>query len=200
VSTLFWGTYVVLWLLVVMLFAAVFFLYHHHGRMLLNSREGRANQGPAVNQPLPVAQLRDIAGEAVALGQPQTRSRLIFLASTTCQPCQAARAALSAFAEKYRETIETVMVCAGSEQEVREFAADLAGSVRVIVDSPKKFAAQLRVTSTPFALIIDPDGIVRGRGMPVTMEAFETMSEQTEIISARQGREFDAIHVSSVRI
>jgi len=195
VSTLFWGTYVVLWLLVVMLFAAVFFLYHHHGRMLLNSREGRANQGPAVNQLLPVAHLHDIDGEAVALGQPQSRSRLIFLASTTCQPCQAARTALSAFTEKYRETIETVLVCAGSEQEVREFAANLPSSVRVVVDSPKKFAAQLRVTSTPFALITDPDGIVRGRGVPVTMEAFEMMSEQIGIISAHRGREFDTIHV-----
>lgn len=75
----FWVTYVALWLLVIVLAAAVFFLYRHLGLMLLNSREGRAAQGPELYERLPSVRVNDINGTMVQLGQSSSRPLFIFL-------------------------------------------------------------------------------------------------------------------------
>jgi thiol-disulfide isomerase/thioredoxin len=177
-SFLFWVTYLALWMLVVLLSSAVFFLYRHHGRMLLSSREGRANQGLDHQQQLPKVGAQDLTGEMLHLGQPSRQPLFIFFASTTCTPCKEAREALGAFAEKYQPVIETLLICAGDRQEVAEFAASLPDAIRVVPDPRNELFVQFRVSSTPFALIADQERIVHGKGMPVMSEQFEWFVEQ----------------------
>lgn len=179
-DALFAVSYGALWVLVATLLAAVFFLYRHHGRMLLESREGRAHQGPAIDQPLPSVQLRDLRDTPIQLARRDGLPRLIFFASATCQPCHEARAGLSSFTNKYRGEIETVLVCAGTPEEAAAFAVPLPSGVRVVPDERRTATTHLRIANTPFAIIVDGEGIVRGKGMPMTAEAFEWYVERLE--------------------
>jgi hypothetical protein len=60
------------------------------------------------------------------------------------------RETLGTFAEKYKEELETLLVCAGNRQEIVEFAANLADAVRIVPDPRNDLLAQFRVANTPF--------------------------------------------------
>jgi hypothetical protein len=179
-NVFFWVTYIALWALVLLLFAAVFFLYRHHGKMLLDSKEGRVSQGPELYKQFPSMRVRDMSGNTILLGRLSPQPIFIFFAQTTCKPCQEARAALAAFASKHQQMLETVLVCTGKVQEITEFAVSLPDAIRLVPDPHKDLLVQLRISSTPFAVILDQEGTVRGKGMPVTSEAFEWFVEQLE--------------------
>jgi hypothetical protein len=183
-TLLFWTTYAALWTIVVVLFAAVFFLYRHIGQGLLESREGRASQGPKVGARLPSVRLQTLDRTPIHLGESRSRPRLLFFASSTCEPCRRALEPLASFAQQHRATLDTVFVCGGrTEQEVTQLAASLPTSVCVVADTRWILGSRLRISSTPFALVTDTESIVRGKGMPTTPEEFEWFIEQLELAS-----------------
>lgn len=166
-----WISSLLLWVAVLLVCFAVFALYRHHGRMLLHSRDGREDQGPAIEKRLPIAQVRDIEGRVINLGI-QGRPQFIFFAQTHCKPCQDARASLAHFADEHHDSIETILVFAGLPSDMRDVAARLPQTVRVVPETNRQLFTKMHVSSTPFALVTDADGVVRGKGMPVLPEAF----------------------------
>jgi hypothetical protein len=174
----FWTSYVALWLLLLAVLMAVVFLYRYHGRMLLNTREGRANQGPEVGKPLPMVRLRDRYSRAIDLGGRRDRPAFVFFASAACEPCRNARSALGEFVAKYRHLLDSVLVCSGGDVELAEFTAELPKELLVVHQPTNDLAAKLRVHGTPFAFVVDREGIVRGAGMPDTLRAFESFVER----------------------
>lgn len=186
-SVFFWLTYILLWGLVVILFAALFFLYRHLGQGLLNSTEGRMRQGPEPGTRLPSIQLQALDGRVVRLGARLAQPVFVFFASPTCEPCRRALDALSAFARQYQTTLETVLVCGGTtKEEVTIFATALPDHVRVVPDTSWSLGTRLRVSSTPFAIIADRESMVRAKGMPDTLEAFEWFAEQLNLGSGKR--------------
>jgi hypothetical protein len=178
---LFWSTYVALWLTVATLFISVFVLYRHLGMQLLNTREQRMNQGPSVGERFPIRHLVDVDGKAVDLSLGH-RPVLMFLASTACRPCADAREALATFAVSSAREIETLLICRGATvDDVRNFTDELPREVRVVPDLRWEIGAALKVAGTPFALIVDADRLVRGKGSPTTAEAFEWFREQISL-------------------
>ncbi len=183
----FWASYCALWVLTVALFAAIFFLYRYLGGKLLNGAEGRAKQGPEFGARLPSARLRDLTGASIDLGEPRTQPLFIFFASTTCEPCRKVLGVFGRFAEQYAMLLEVAFVCrGGTAKEVAEFAADLPANVRVVPDTRWDLGSQLRISSTPFALIVDEETIVRGKGMPGEQEDFEWFVEQLEVAAGNR--------------
>jgi len=180
IDLFFWISYATLWIVVIVLFTAVFLLYRYHGQLLLNSLEGRTSQGPQVGKRLLTARLRGLNGMTFQLEYPLVRPLLILFASTTCEPCRQARHAFSAFAEQHKAILDTLLVCRGNDQGVAEFAQDLPKSIWIVPDRHWSLGTRLRVSTTPFALIVDEGGIVRGKGMPATLEAFEWFIKQLE--------------------
>ena len=190
-EALFWVTYVALWILMGLVLAAVFFLYRHYGNMFVNSSEGRANQGPKLNTPLTGFRLRDTRGANLLMGQLSNSSQFVFFASIKCGPCAKARKALGGFAERHKGAIETIVVCQGNEEQVREFSKDMPTHVRSISDPKWEIGTDLRVSTTPFALVTDEDGSVIAKGMPDNEEAFRWFSKQIEL--TERGRTVSAI-------
>lgn len=176
----FWLSYTMLWALVLLLLASVFFLYRHHGRMLLDSRAGRADQGPDTEKPLPGVRARDRDGRAFELGQPSPLPRLLFFAQTSCKACEALLPALATFADQHVQALETVLICAGRPRDIDALAADLPAAVHVVPDLRSELLANLRVSSTPLALVLDREGTVRGKVMPGSAEAFTWLVESLE--------------------
>jgi len=176
----FWTTYVALWAPVLILIVAVFALYRYYGSVLVNSREGRMSQGPEVGRQLAHITFRDTRNEVVDLTTQGTRPILVFMAQIACKPCREALPALANFATKYQDAVDVVFVCAGKLDEVQQFARSLPRTVRIIADPRRAGFVTLRVSSTPFAFILDNERIVRGTGMPVVTKAFEWFVRQLD--------------------
>ena len=177
-ETLFWVTYVALWLLMILVLAALFSLYRYHGTLFINSSEGRATQGPKLNEPLKSMHLRDTAGMDVLMGESSNSSQFVFFASTKCAPCIKARDALGLFAERHKGTIETIVVCQGKDEHVREFTKDMPEHIKAVSDPHWHIGASLRISTTPFALITDRGGSVIAKGMPDNEDGFQWFSQQ----------------------
>jgi hypothetical protein len=178
VQTLFWVTYIALWMLMALIIAAVFFLYRYHGSLFLNSSEGRTNQGPSVSEPLAGIRVWDTGGAPVLMGELSTSSQFVFFASTKCGPCVKARDALGAFAERHKAGLETIVICQGSDQQVQAFAGDMPKHIRIVSDPKWEIGTKLRISSTPFALATNEKGTITAKGMPDTEEAFQWFSNR----------------------
>src|SRR6266496_2254641 len=120
----FWISYISLWTIVLTLFGAVFFLYRYHGEMMLNSRQGRDQQGPEVGKAIPAARLSSLKGEYHELGRSNGNPQLVFFAATECKPCHRLRPGFASFADKYK-SIDSILVCRGTEGGVERFAGEL---------------------------------------------------------------------------
>jgi hypothetical protein len=179
VKTLFVISYVCLWLLVAALYLAVLLLYRQYGHILMNSRDGRQRQGPEVDTAIEPLRGRDLTGTLCDVAAPQYGVQLIYFASTLCDSCKEARQSLSLFADEYRSIIKTWLVCGGRSDDILNFVAPLSSAVTVVSDPKWKLGTKLRISSTPFALLIDEKGIVRAKGMPDNKpEAFQWFAEQ----------------------
>lgn len=189
-SILFWVSYAALWFALACAFVAILFLYRYLGQRVLDSREGRARQGPEYNRPLPHAMLTDIDGQQLAVG-PSALPRLLYFATVSCKTCARALPALSRFAARNRESIETILVCWATGRQSRDFAADCTTDVRVIGDAAWEFGTRLRVSSTPFAVLLDTRGIVQAKGTPVTGDDFDAFTEHVPSIEGRRPRAVD---------
>ena len=177
-EALFWVSYFGLWVLTLTLLAAVFFLYRYHGQLFLNSAEGRTKQGPALRRSIPSQSVRNLQGDESVLGGIGKDRQFVFFASVQCGPCSQALPALNAFAKAHEAQMQTTVVCKGNSNEVADFTRVLGPEIRVVADPKWTIGTKLRVSSTPFAFILDAHGIVRAKGMPVDQEGFEWFVDQ----------------------
>jgi hypothetical protein len=74
--------------------------------------------------------------------------------------------------------LQVVVVCRGADSDVRVFARELPDGIRVVADPAWKLGQDWRVHTTPFAVMIDVDGIVRGRANPGRAEDLNWLVEQ----------------------
>ena len=162
-SPVFWVSYAVLWLVVAVLVAAVFALYQHLGQMYLSSAEGRTEQGPRLDEPLRGANAEDLTGAALVLPIDR-RPALLLFASTTCELCARLRAEVTDFVAA-GAGVDVVVLCDGPARMVREWAAALPASVRVVADTRGKLAIRYGVGVLPYVTAVDAAGIVRHRGV-----------------------------------
>jgi|SRR5215471_17079367 len=150
----------------------------HLGQIsLLNSRDGREQQGPTMDEPLPAARLRSVEGKHYELGRSPRHSQLVFFAATDCKPCQRLKPGFASLAGKYGSRVQPILVCRGTEGGVVKFATDLPSNVVVVADPRWDLGTRLRVYSTPFVIIADREGVVRGKGNPRDGAALESLIE-----------------------
>lgn len=187
-DALFWVSYFGLWVLTLTLLAAVFFLYRYHGQLFLNSAEGRSNQGPGLQHSITPHNVKDLKGEELVLGGITNAKQFVFFASVKCGPCSEALPALDAFAKAHQAQMQTTIVCRGSNREVANFAKVLTSQIRVVADPKWSIGTNLRVSTTPFAFILDEQKIVRAKGMPADREGFEWFLDQVHRYEERDRR------------
>lgn len=161
------------WILSLALALAIFGLYRVHGQMLLNTRQNHSNRGPKVGKVVRQQRLRSVDGSHVTMGSPRERPQLIFFAQPHCAGCQKAKEPLCAFARANEGSVDIVVVYRGTDEEVREFTRALPDAVMVVVDMMWSIGTTWRVAHTPFAVLIDEAGIVRGKGMPSSRTGFD---------------------------
>jgi hypothetical protein len=159
------GSYVALWVLVVVLAAAVLALYNHFGAMYFTSKEGRAQQGPALGTRLEAFSVRTLEGAEVSVAT--RRPALLLLAATDCPECGKLAAPLQRVAEEEAGRLDVVVLCGGPRGRVLEWARARAAAppLHVVHDKNFRRAGDLGVGITPFLVGVDAQGEVRTKGL-----------------------------------
>jgi AhpC/TSA family len=167
-----------LWLLMAFLYLAVLMMYRRFGEVMLSGRDARGNQGPAAELQMDSINVTDISAFERTLGRPRKDFQLIFVSSVLCKQCKVALPYLSAFAEQHSDELETILVCHGDGKSAKEFVKDLARNIHVVLDPKRKVAPRLRINNTPFAVLVDREGVVRGKGLAYVAKHFQWFSKR----------------------
>ena len=144
------AAFVVLWLLVAVLAVVVIALARQVGTLHLRLGPRGAleidDEGPMLGEAPPPAPARDAEGGMVVLGGPGP-ARVVLFSSPTCGVCKEVAPALVPAAASVR------------------YAAQIVHDPRAERD--------WKVPGTPFAVVLDPSGVVRAKGTVNNLEQVE---------------------------
>ena len=116
----------------------------------------------------------DVDGTTHSLASFRGRTVVLDFWSPRCPVCRRAEPARRRFAGGLDpERVAYCLVVSNRDEypdEIKESLAGGASSGTVILDSRQRFARRFNVTRTPCAVLIDPEGIVRFMGAPLSPE------------------------------
>jgi cytochrome oxidase Cu insertion factor (SCO1/SenC/PrrC family) len=169
------------WVLLLALGFFVIVAYRQIGYMLHLKDIGSERDGLPVGEKAPLFDyiLANHKMNAEARLDPQGKWTLLLFADPSCISCQTALSALEHFAPTLRGT--QVLVATTSEptviEAVEQFRDATVPISRVDRDVPTKLYQTL---TTPFAYIIDPEGIIRAKGMASDEAALRKIAQKAE--------------------
>ena len=159
------ASYIALWAVVMLQGVAIFVLLRQLGIMYLGTAQGIARDGLAAGERAPEFALPALSGGTVSLPDFRGFRLLIVFGSASCAPCRALIPDLNAFAQEKRDELRVLFLCRGGLDEARRFAAELDVQVPVAVHPDDSLPDKFRARVTPFAFLLDGEGIVRAKGL-----------------------------------
>jgi methylamine dehydrogenase accessory protein MauD len=182
-STLWIASYIALWIIVAVLAIIVMGLLRQLGLIQLRlgidpgvliTPEG-LERGTAV----PDFEARDVhAGDLIRLRDFRGQRVVLVFLTPTCVACRELAPHLNEVMHAYRGTIELLTVLYGAEASCMEFARQFKLQTRLLADPTNSIAASYDVRATPFAFLINEDGIVLIRGVVNSWPQLEALIEQ----------------------
>ena len=118
---------------------------------------------PAEAMAAPQFRLPRLTGGEVDLGSllAEERPLLIVFMSPGCGPCRAMKPAVERWADAYADRLSVLVVTRHTAEANAESFADVQ-RLDVAIDEDASVAASFGVVGTPTAVLVDPDGRVRG--------------------------------------
>jgi methylamine dehydrogenase accessory protein MauD len=174
-------SHVVLWLLVIVLAAVVLALTRQIG--LLHERVAPVGalvgaETPRVGEAAPVLEVEDFRGRPQRIGGREAggRSTLLLFVSPTCPVCKELLPVARRLAAGERGELRLVLASDGPRAEHEAFVRrERLEDETYVLSTPLGLAFQ--VARLPHAVLIDPDGAVRARGLVNTREHLESLFE-----------------------
>ncbi len=182
-------SYVVLWALVLFQGAVIFLLLRQLGVIYMGTAQGVSRDGLALGQRAPEFTAPDLDGRAVSLAGFLGRPLLLVFGSATCAPCRTLIPDLNVFARERRDDLRALFLCRGSIEEARRFAGELDVQVPVAVHPDEQLPDQYKARVTPFAFLIDGEGVVRAKGLANNRSHLDMLLEQAAKGYERAGRQ-----------
>lgn len=130
------------------------------------------SQGPVIGEPLPRFSAGGPNGEVTdeqLRGQP---ALLLFL-SVGCGPCEMLTEDMRKAGLNGLDKQLIVVTSPGGQREL-----DLPADVRVLTEQNRSVSEALSVIGTPFAIAVDPEGIVKGVSVPNTVRQLGDLAAQ----------------------
>lgn len=168
---------VILWVIVLALVVLVLALSRQIGVLYERVAPMGAltmDKGPQVGDAAPVMELQDLHGRALTVGVAGPRSQLIFFISPTCPVCKKLLPILKSIQGAEGQWVDIVLASDG------EMPEHLAFYQKAQLDSfPYVLSTQLgmgfQISKLPYAVLIDENGIVRGKGLVNSREQLESL-------------------------
>lgn len=168
---------VILWVIVLALVLVVLALSRQIGVLYERVAPMGAltmDKGPQVGDAAPVMELQDLRGRAVTVGVAGPRSQLIFFMSPTCPVCKKLLPILKSIQSSEGQWVDIVLASDG------EMPEHLAFYQKAQLDAfPYVLSTQLgmgfQISKLPYAVLIDENGVVRGKGLVNSREQLESL-------------------------
>jgi methylamine dehydrogenase accessory protein MauD len=177
-------SYFALWMFVIVLFLTVAVLARQIG--LLHARLSPVGArmmriGPEIGQLIARHSVADIEGRMLELGGEQEKSTMILFLSPTCDSCaELAPLLRHLWKNERRHTNFAVIALAGDQQLNREFILEhRLGGVSYAI-SPE-LGREFTILHPPYAVVLDPSGLVKAKGVVNTVEHLESLLNSDEL-------------------
>ena len=185
-------SYIALWAVVLFQGVVIFLLLRQLGVIYLGTARGVARDGLPVGERAPDFAAADLDGRPVSLADFRGRPLLLIFGSPGCGPCRQLVPDLNRFAQERREELRVLFLSRGEAEEARRFASDLGVRVPVATHPDDELLDIYRARVTPFAFLIDGEGVIRAKGLANNREHLElllrTGSEETNSSAGGAGR------------
>ncbi|MEX1254990.1 MAG: TlpA disulfide reductase family protein [Dehalococcoidia bacterium] len=158
-------SYIVLWGIVFLQGAVVFLLLRQLGMMYLGTAQGVARDGLAPGTAAPEFAVQALDGRGLSLADFRGLPLLLVFGSPSCAPCKALIPDLNAFAQEYAGDLRVLFLSRGELELTQRFAEENAVEVTVAVHPDESLPDQFKVRVTPFAHMLDAEGVVQAKGL-----------------------------------
>lgn len=174
---------VLLWAIVIALLVVVFALARQVGILFERVAPMGAlmtDAGPKVGEQSPRFDLLTLDGKTLELGQPSGKSTLVFFLSATCPVCKKLLPVLKSLRQAEAQKLLIVIASDGDALEHSQFsrAAGLADFPYVL---SRDLGMTFRINRLPFAVLLDQQGVVRGKGLVNSREQLESLLNAQEL-------------------
>lgn len=174
---------IVLWVVVIALLFVVFALARQVGILFERVAPMGAlmtDAGPKVGEASPRFDLMTLDGKPLAIGGASARSTLVFFLSTTCPVCKKLLPVLKSMRAAEAKSLDIVLASDGDHAAHQAFhrAAGLGDFPYVL--SPD-LGMTYRINRLPFAVLLDRQGIVRGKGLVNSREQLESLMNANDL-------------------
>lgn len=116
-----------------------------------------------------------LSGQPIHLSEFRGRRVLLAFLSPTCSPCRDLLPYLNEIAHRQRGKIEVISICQGSQATCMEFGRVYLLQTPLVADPTNAIGAQYDAGFTPFAFVIDEEGIILIRGVVNTLPQLEAL-------------------------
>ena len=167
---------IVLWAIVIVLLVVVFALARQVGILFERVAPMGAlmtDAGPKIGEQSPRFDLLTLDGKPLALGLPVPKSTLVFFLSTTCPVCKKLLPVLKSLKQAEAQKLGIVIASDGDALEHTEFRR--AASLDFPYVLSRDLGMTYRINRLPFAVLLDPQGVVRGKGLVNSREQLESL-------------------------
>jgi methylamine dehydrogenase accessory protein MauD len=159
------ASYVVLWGIVLFQGLVIFVLMRQLGIIYLGTAQGVGRDGIPAGQRAPDFTLPDLAGSLRSLADFRGRLLLLVFGSTSCAPCRGLVPDLNAFAQAHAAELDALFAIRGTPNETQRFVEELGIEVPIGIYNDEELPEKYKARVTPFAFVIDGEGIVRSKGL-----------------------------------
>lgn len=174
---------VVLWVVVIALLFVVFALARQVGILFERVAPMGAlmtDAGPKVGEASPRFDLMTLDGKPLSIGGASARNTLVFFLSTTCPVCKKLLPVLKSMRAAEGKSLDIVLASDGDHAAHQAFhrAAGLGDFPYVL--SPD-LGMTYRINRLPFAVLLDRQGVVRGKGLVNSREQLESLMNANDL-------------------
>ncbi|MFM8462621.1 MAG: methylamine dehydrogenase accessory protein MauD [Burkholderiaceae bacterium] len=132
------------------------------------------DQGPKVGDAAPAFSLTSITGDAVAIGARAGRGQLLFFLSPTCPVCKKLLPVIRSIASSEKGWLDIVLASDGELPQHKAFydKANL-GTFPYVLST--ELGMTYQISKLPYAVLIDEQGSIRGKGLVNSREQLESL-------------------------
>jgi methylamine dehydrogenase accessory protein MauD len=130
------------------------------------------DQGPKVGERAPIFEIKDLLGRPTRLGGLRERPLLLLFVSSTCPVCKKILPIALRLARE--ENLDLALIGDEREEDLRRLAQGLA---EVQVLNAPEVGQAYKVGKIPYAVLIDPEGVIRAKGLVNNREHLESLME-----------------------
>lgn len=169
------ASYIALWAVVLFQGFIILMLLRQLGIIYLGTAQGVSRDGLAVGERAPDFAVAGLDGQSISLAGLRGLPLLLVFGSANCNPCRQLIPDLNVFARERQDELRVLFLSRGEIEETRRFASEVDAQVPVATHPDSTLPDRYKARVTPFAFLIDGDGVIVAKGLANNREHLELL-------------------------